>query len=63
MYQKEQPKQSDNNEPLAFRGSFLMSPRVSIFRCTSGGYKPGNPKHVKGANPTDKKNYVLFSRN
>lgn len=63
MYQKEQPKHTAKTGPIAFRGSFLMSPRVPIFQKDSGAYFPGVPNSAQTAQKTDKKNYVLFSRN
>jgi len=63
MYQKEQPQHTAKTGPIAFRGSFLMSPRVPIFRKDDGGYLPGVPSSDKATKKNDKKNYVLFSRN
>ena len=62
MYPKGQSgAESKKSEKATFRGSFLMSPRVPLFQKRDGSYVPGLPPTP--AEPKNRKDYVLFSRN
>lgn len=64
MYDKSQIPDPTEQKPVAFRGSFLMSPRVPLFVDQSGAFYPGSqPPPPKENGKPNRKHYVLFSRN
>jgi len=64
MYDKSQSKESTKPKQMAFRGSFLMSPRVPLFADQHGAFYPGSqPPPPKENGKPNRKHYVLFSRN
>lgn len=63
MYYNGQFEQKKNKGPVAFRGGFLMSPRIAIFLEEDGCYRPLEGQKKMAFDKNDRKNHVLFSRN
>ena len=62
MYDKSKADYSEERR-VAFRGSFLMSPRIQLLREEGGVYRPPASWKPEAPEHVDRKHFVLFPRN